>query len=88
MSQLAKENQANLGTSERLIALSQYVLRFSFSDGCLLTAVKLEKVKPQAPRARSRAAAGPLITRLTPAIVYGAVEDKAHELFYHQEEKN
>ena len=34
MSQLAQEKQVNLGTSARLNALSQYVLRISFSaDG-------------------------------------------------------
>ena len=31
MSQLAQEKQVNLGTSARLNALSQYVLRISFS---------------------------------------------------------
>ena len=31
MSQLAQEKQVNLGTSARLDALSQYVLRISFS---------------------------------------------------------
>ena len=31
MSQLAQEKQVNLGTSTRLNALSQYVLRISFS---------------------------------------------------------
>ena len=33
MSQLAQEKQVNLGTSARLNALSQYVLRISFSVG-------------------------------------------------------
>ena len=32
MSQLAQEKQVNLGTSARLNALSQYVLRISFSE--------------------------------------------------------
>ena len=37
MSQLAQEKQVNLRTSARLNALSQYVLRISFSAMCGLT---------------------------------------------------